>query len=71
MNTNTIQLSVSNASTLTLGVSSKATPKSYLPLNSEELASYTRAQKYPLRGTIESYTDPTEPVGEDDWEVLE
>lgn len=28
-------------------------------------------EKYPLRGAIESYIDPTEPVGEDDWEVLE
>ena len=28
-------------------------------------------EKYPLRGSIESYIDPTEPVGEDDWEVLE
>ena len=26
---------------------------------------------YPLRGTTIQYTDPTEPVAEDDWEVMQ
>ncbi len=26
--------------------------------------------RYPLRGTPIQYTDPTEPVAQDDWEVL-
>lgn len=26
--------------------------------------------QYPLRGTTIQYTDPTEPVAQDDWEVL-
>lgn len=27
-------------------------------------------QRYPLRGTIIQYIDPTRPVAEDDWEAL-
>ena len=50
-----------------------------LSINHSAAFSYSEAEhppvqldeKYPLRGTIESYIDPTEPVGEDDWEVLE
>jgi hypothetical protein len=26
--------------------------------------------RYPLRGTTIQYTDPTEPVAQDDWEVV-
>jgi hypothetical protein len=26
--------------------------------------------RYPLRGTTIQYTDPTEPVAQDDWEVM-
>jgi len=27
-------------------------------------------QRYPLRGTVIQYIDPTSPVAEDDWEAL-
>jgi hypothetical protein len=27
-------------------------------------------QRYPLRGTVIQYIDPTMPVAEDDWEAL-
>lgn len=30
----------------------------------------TGQNRYPLRGTPIQYTDPTEPVAQDDWEVL-
>jgi hypothetical protein len=29
----------------------------------------TEQNRYPLRGTSIQYTDPTEPVAQDDWEV--
>jgi hypothetical protein len=29
----------------------------------------SRQNRYSLRGTIIQYTDPTEPVAQDDWEV--
>ncbi|MGH9843712.1 MAG: hypothetical protein ACREEM_33670 [Blastocatellia bacterium] len=29
------------------------------------------SDKYPLRGTAYSYTDPSEPVAEDDWDALQ
>ncbi len=29
-----------------------------------------RTERYPLRGTVIRYEDPTAPVAEDDWEVL-
>ena len=28
------------------------------------------ALRFPMRGAVQAYADPTEPVGEDDWEVL-
>lgn len=28
-------------------------------------------ERYPLRGTVIRYDDPTAPVAEDDWEVLQ
>lgn len=31
----------------------------------------TRENPYPLRGLPIRYEDPTEPVAEDDWEVLQ
>lgn len=31
--------------------------------------SISEHNKYPLRGTIVQYIDPTEPVTQDDWEV--
>lgn len=46
-----------------------------LPFHSGEqveviILSRTRRQNgYPLRGTTIQYTDPTEPVAQDDWEV--
>lgn len=42
-----------------------------LALSEAENAPVTWTEKYPLRGSVESYIDPTEPVGEDDWEALE
>jgi hypothetical protein len=30
----------------------------------------TGQNRYPLRGTTIQYTDPTEPVAQDDWEVM-
>jgi uncharacterized transporter YbjL len=31
----------------------------------------SQTNRYPLRGTIVQYNDPTEPVGQDDWEVTQ
>jgi hypothetical protein len=31
----------------------------------------SQTNRYPLRGTIVQYTDPIEPVGQDDWEVTQ
>ncbi|MBD3305240.1 hypothetical protein GF339_02715 [candidate division KSB3 bacterium] len=29
----------------------------------------SRQPAYPLRGTVLSYVDPTDPVAQDDWEI--
>jgi hypothetical protein len=31
----------------------------------------SRKNEYPLRGTLLNYEDPTEPVAQEDWEVLQ
>lgn len=30
----------------------------------------SQANRYPLRGRLVDYVEPTEPVGEEDWEAL-
>jgi hypothetical protein len=30
----------------------------------------SRKERYPLRGTLLFYKDPTAPVGEDDWDAM-
>jgi hypothetical protein len=34
------------------------------------LANEIKKDRYPLRGTLSFYNDPTSPVGEDDWNAL-
>lgn len=69
MVTHRIQAIVNHDKTLTL---------ENLPFHSGEqveviILSHPRLEsgqnRYPLRGTAIQYTDPTEPVAQDDWEV--